>query len=56
MLLGKGTHYEPIGWDEAFALIAAQLNKLDSPNEAVFTSRTSNNLPLPAFRPSIRYE
>jgi len=40
MLLGKGsTHYEPIGWDEA-ALIAAQLNKLDSPNEAVFTRRS----------------
>jgi len=55
MLLGKGsTHYEPIGWDEA-ALIAAQLNKPDSPNEAVFTRRSHqqrSSLPL-LFRPSI---
>ncbi len=45
MLLGKGsTHYEPIGWDEAFALIATQLNQLDSPNEALFytSGRASN--------------
>jgi molybdopterin-dependent oxidoreductase alpha subunit len=38
------THYEPIGWDEAFALIAAELNALDHPDEAVFytSGRTVN--------------
>jgi molybdopterin-dependent oxidoreductase alpha subunit len=36
--------YEPIGWDEAFALIARELGALDSPDEAVFytSGRTSN--------------
>ena len=45
MLLRRGaTHYEPVGWDEAFALAAAELNALDSPDEAVFytSGRTSN--------------
>ena len=39
-----GTHYEPLGWDEAFAKIAEHLNALDSPNEAIFytSGRTSN--------------
>ncbi|MCB1204234.1 MAG: FdhF/YdeP family oxidoreductase [Verrucomicrobiae bacterium] len=38
------THYEAIGWDEAFALIAAELNALDHPDEAVFytSGRTVN--------------
>ncbi|RYF74657.1 MAG: FdhF/YdeP family oxidoreductase [Cytophagaceae bacterium] len=38
------THYVPIDWGEAFALIANQLNALDSPNEAIFytSGRTSN--------------
>jgi molybdopterin-dependent oxidoreductase alpha subunit len=38
------THYEPIGWDEAFALIGAELRALGSPDEAVFytSGRTSN--------------
>lgn len=38
------THYVPIDWQEAFALIADQLNALDSPNEAIFytSGRTSN--------------
>lgn len=37
-------HYEPISWDQAFALIAAELNSLSSPNEAAFytSGRTSN--------------
>ena len=37
-------HYEPISWDQAFGLIAAELNALDSPDEAVFytSGRTSN--------------
>ncbi|MBT0569198.1 FdhF/YdeP family oxidoreductase [Curvibacter sp. CHRR-16] len=52
--LGRITHplvydaatdrYTPIAWDEAFALIAHELNALDSPDEAVFytSGRTSN--------------
>ncbi len=37
-------HYTPIGWDEAFALIAQHLNELSSPDEALFytSGRTSN--------------
>ncbi len=45
MVRRKGaTHYEPIAWDEAVALVAQGLNALDSPNEAVFytSGRTSN--------------
>ncbi len=45
MWLKKGaTHYEPIAWDDAFALIAEELNTLDSPHEALFytSGRTSN--------------
>ncbi|TDC85828.1 FdhF/YdeP family oxidoreductase [Micromonospora sp. KC606] len=29
-------HYEPIAWDDAFTLIADQLNRLASPDEAMF--------------------
>lgn len=37
-------HYEPIGWEEAFQLIAEELHELDDPNEAVFyTSGRSSN-------------
>ena len=38
------THYETISWDDAFRLIARELNALASPNEAVFytSGRTSN--------------
>ncbi|MEP7341043.1 MAG: FdhF/YdeP family oxidoreductase [Acidobacteriota bacterium] len=37
-------HYQPIEWDEAFALIAEELNRLDSPDDAAFytSGRTSN--------------
>jgi molybdopterin-dependent oxidoreductase alpha subunit len=37
-------HYEPIGWDEAFDLLAAELRGLDSPDEALFytSGRLSN--------------
>jgi molybdopterin-dependent oxidoreductase alpha subunit len=45
MRLRKGAaHYEPVSWDEAFALIAQELNALGSPDEAVFytSGRTSN--------------
>ncbi|SPP66286.1 putative enzyme [Nitrospira lenta] len=30
------THYEPIEWDEAFACLATELNRLASPDEATF--------------------
>jgi molybdopterin-dependent oxidoreductase alpha subunit len=37
-------HYVPIGWQEAFALIARELNALDDPNQAEFyTSGRSSN-------------
>jgi molybdopterin-dependent oxidoreductase alpha subunit len=38
------THYEPIAWDDAFGLIAEELNRLDAPDEAAFytSGRTSN--------------
>ncbi len=38
------THYRPISWDGAFALVAEHLRALDSPDEAVFytSGRTSN--------------
>ena len=45
MYLAEGaTHYTPISWDDAFGKIAHHLNKLNSPNEAVFytSGRTSN--------------
>ncbi|HEX8556946.1 MAG TPA: FdhF/YdeP family oxidoreductase [Pyrinomonadaceae bacterium] len=38
------THYEPVSWDEAFELVAGELNALASPDEAAFytSGRTSN--------------
>jgi len=38
------SHYQPISWDDAFHLIAAELNALPSPNAAAFytSGRTSN--------------
>ncbi|HKS27490.1 MAG TPA: FdhF/YdeP family oxidoreductase [Pyrinomonadaceae bacterium] len=45
MVLREGaTHYEPIDWDEAFRLVAAEINALPSPDEAIFytSGRTSN--------------
>jgi molybdopterin-dependent oxidoreductase alpha subunit len=39
-----GTHYEKISWEDAFNLIAEELNALNSPDEAVFyTSGRSSN-------------
>src|SRR5258705_13291013 len=37
-------HYRPIGWDDAYRLMAEELQVLDSPNEALFytSGRTSN--------------
>ena len=45
MVLKPGaTHYAPLRWDEAFARVAQELQKLASPDEAVFytSGRTSN--------------
>jgi molybdopterin-dependent oxidoreductase alpha subunit len=45
MVLRPGaTHYAPIDWDAAFALIASELSALPSPDEAIFytSGRTSN--------------
>ena len=45
MVLRAGaTHYQPIEWSDAFALIGRELNALPSPNEAAFytSGRTSN--------------
>jgi molybdopterin-dependent oxidoreductase alpha subunit len=45
VVLRRGsTHYEPIGWDDAFEIIAGELNSLESPDQAIFytSGRTSN--------------
>lgn len=45
LVLEEGaTHYKPIKWEDAFELIADELNKLPSPDEAIFytSGRTSN--------------
>ncbi len=45
LVLREGaTHYTPVSWEDAFKLIAEELNSLKSPNEAIFytSGRTSN--------------
>jgi molybdopterin-dependent oxidoreductase alpha subunit len=45
MVLRRGaSHYAPIDWDDAFALVARELRALTSPDEAIFytSGRTSN--------------
>lgn len=45
MVLRSGsTHYQPIAWQDAFGIIADELNALPSPDEALFytSGRTSN--------------
>ncbi len=44
ILPADSNHYQAIGWDQAFKLIADQLKMLDNPDEAVFytSGRTSN--------------
>jgi molybdopterin-dependent oxidoreductase alpha subunit len=39
-----GTHYEPISWDDAYAMIGSFLKELDDPDQAVFytSGRASN--------------
>jgi len=51
MYLAEGaTHYAPIEWDDAFGIIAEELNGLDTPDEAVFytSGRTSNGFFTPS--------
>jgi molybdopterin-dependent oxidoreductase alpha subunit len=44
VLRERRSHYEPISWDDAFAMLARELNALASPDEAIFytSGRTSN--------------
>ncbi|MGA9507646.1 MAG: FdhF/YdeP family oxidoreductase [Candidatus Sulfotelmatobacter sp.] len=44
----NATHYQPITWPEAFSMIAEELNRLASPNQACFytSGKTTNE---PAF-------
>ncbi len=44
VLRAGGTHYEPISWDDAFAMVGGHLRRLASPDEAVFytSGKTSN--------------
>ena len=45
MVLAPGdTHYRPVEWDDAYRLIADELRRLDSPDDALFytSGRTSN--------------
>ena len=45
MLLHRdASHYEPVSWEAAFELIAAELNSLNYPDQAIFytSGRTSN--------------
>ncbi len=45
MLLHRGaSHYEPVSWDNAFELLAGELNSLNYPDQAIFytSGRTSN--------------
>jgi len=44
LLRRSATHYEPINWDDAFNLIAGELNSLNHPDQAIFytSGRTSN--------------
>jgi molybdopterin-dependent oxidoreductase alpha subunit len=44
LLRPESEYYEPVSWDEAFTLVAAELNALASPDEAIFytSGRASN--------------
>ena len=44
ILRPNSVHYEPITWEESFGLIASELKKLNTPDEAIFyTSGRSSN-------------
>lgn len=59
-LARESSHYEPISWSKAFALISKRLCALSSPNEAVFytSGRTSNEAAffVSAFRSNVGNE
>jgi molybdopterin-dependent oxidoreductase alpha subunit len=44
LLREDATHYEPVSWEDAFRLVAEELNALGSPDEAAFytSGRTAN--------------
>jgi molybdopterin-dependent oxidoreductase alpha subunit len=44
VLRRDASHYEPVSWDNAFELLAAELNSLNYPDQAIFytSGRTSN--------------
>ena len=44
LLVRDASHYEPVSWEDAFELIAGELNSLNYPDQAVFytSGRTSN--------------
>jgi molybdopterin-dependent oxidoreductase alpha subunit len=44
LLQRNASHYEPISWDDAFELLAGELNSLNYPDQAIFytSGRTSN--------------
>lgn len=56
MVLRQGaTHYTPISWDDAHALIADELGKLESPDEACFyTSGKATNEAAFVFQTMVR--
>lgn len=56
MVLRAGaSHYEPIGWEEAFAMIAESLNSQQSPDEASFyTSGKATNEAAFAYQLFVR--
>ena len=44
LLRRNATHYEPVSWEDAFELVAGELNSLNYPDQAIFytSGRTSN--------------
>jgi molybdopterin-dependent oxidoreductase alpha subunit len=56
MVLRQGaSHYEPITWDEAFRLVAEELNGLSSPDQATFyTSGKLTNEPAYLYQLFVR--
>ena len=60
MVLRPGaTHYAPVSWDEAFAIVGDALRGLASPDEALFYTsgrEQRGRVPLPALRASVRHE
>jgi hypothetical protein len=46
------THYQPITWPEAFAMIAKELNRLDSPDQASFYTSGPSSIRSPGAKTS----